>query len=182
MNIKSDRYCQTHITSDRPDLERAKQTNEPRQIPHHQHPNNRPHPIPYKSSTFRGSFGHALRRVMCVNRGETCMKYPFKTACVYTYIFETTPRQAMDGTSEDAHRPHQFIIEPPMSEKRHYSRDDSVERSRVVDAMNLICEKETRIHDSNSNIRDSQMIDPTSTIHEVSQLNHHPIPFTLSPP
>ncbi|PXF59086.1 MAG: hypothetical protein C4B59_12105 [Candidatus Methanogaster sp.] len=118
---------------------------------------------------------------MCVNRGETCTKYPFKTACVCTYIFETTPRQAMDGTSEDAHRSHQFIIEPPMSEKRHYSRDDSVERSGVVDAMNLSCEKETHIHDSNSNIRDSQMIDPTSTIHEVSQLNHHQItlhPFT----
>jgi len=82
---------------------------------------------PYKGSTFRGGFGHALRRVMCVNRGETCAKCPLGKGCVYTYIFETTPRQAVNETSEDTHLPHPFIIEPPLDEKRHYSRDDNLD-------------------------------------------------------
>ena len=82
---------------------------------------------PYKGSTFRGGFGHALRRVMCVNRGETCAKCPLGKGCVYTYIFETAPRQAVNETSEDAHLPHPFIIEPPLDEKRHYTTDDNLE-------------------------------------------------------
>ncbi|MEA1866245.1 MAG: hypothetical protein U9N46_13840, partial [Euryarchaeota archaeon] len=82
---------------------------------------------PYKGSTFRGGFGHALRRVMCVNRGETCTNCPLGTTCVYTYIFETTSQQAVNKTSEDAHLPHPFIIEPPIDEKRHYSRDDTLD-------------------------------------------------------
>ena len=167
---------------------------------------------PYKPPTFRGGFGHALRRVMCVNRGETCTKCPLKTACAYTYIFETAPQQAMNRKSEDTHLLHPFMIEPPMSEKRHYSRDDrfdlqlihigrainyapyfifafeglgrlSMERSRVADVMNIGCEKETIIYDGDSHIRDNQqMIDSTGMIHEVSQLNHHRIAFRFLTP
>lgn len=164
---------------------------------------------PYEGSIFRGGFGHALRRVMCVNRGETCMKCPLK---VYTYIFETASQQAMNGTSEDAQFPHQFIIEPPINEKRQYNTDDKLDiqliridqainyaphficafeglgrlgmgRNRVVGIMNIVYEKETIIYNSDSHIRDrQQIIDPTDMIREVSQLNHHRIAFRFLTP
>ncbi|MBE9483420.1 MAG: hypothetical protein IMY74_01165 [Bacteroidetes bacterium] len=67
--------------------------------------------------------------------------------------------------------PHPLIIEPPLDEKRHYSRGDSMKRSRgryrVVAAMNIGCEKETLIYNSDSHIRDSQqMINTINNIHE----------------
>lgn len=85
---------------------------------------------PYKGSTFRGGFGHALRRVICVNRGETCTECLLRTACIYPYIFETTSPSEAKRKSENS--PHPFIIEPPLSEKRHYSRDDNLDLHLIL--------------------------------------------------
>jgi len=49
---------------------------------------------------------------------------------------------------------------------------------RIESMTHIGCEKETLIHDSDSNIRDSQqMINTINKIHEASQLNHHRIVF-----
>ncbi len=167
---------------------------------------------PYKGSTFRGGFGHALRRVICVNRGEKCTKCPLKMACIYPYIFETTSPK--DEKSKDS--PHPFIIEPPLSEKRHYSRDDKLDlhliligqainyapyfifafeelgrlgigkdrgKYRAVEVINIGYDRETLIYDGDSHIKDDcQMINTINMIHEVSQLNHDRITFRFLTP
>ncbi|NIA10556.1 MAG: CRISPR system precrRNA processing endoribonuclease RAMP protein Cas6 [Nitrospiraceae bacterium] len=167
---------------------------------------------PYKGSTFRGGFGHALRRVMCVNRGETCAKCPLGTACVYPYIFETTSLK--DGKSEDS--PHPFIIEPPIDRKRHYTTDDTLDlhliligrainyapyfifafeelgrigigrdmgKYRIESVTNIGYDHETLIYDGSSHIRDDcQVINTINMIHETSQLNHNKITLRFLTP
>ena len=45
----------------------------------------------YKGSTFRGAFGHAFKKVVCVTREKICGTCLLKNRCVYSYVFETPP-------------------------------------------------------------------------------------------
>lgn len=65
----------------------------------------------YKGSTFRGSFGHALKKTVCVTDKLRCDDCLLKDKCAYPYVFETR-------NTRNSQVPHPFIIEPPMSRKR----------------------------------------------------------------
>jgi hypothetical protein len=45
----------------------------------------------YMGSAWRGGFGRALRRAVCVTGLSTCPGCPFEGSCVYPYLFETAP-------------------------------------------------------------------------------------------
>lgn len=77
---------------------------------------------PFKGSTFRGVFGHALKHVVCALKYQTCDTCLLRTQCVYPLIFETpsvrTPRdQRITHTV-----PHPFVIEPPESTRTDYPK------------------------------------------------------------
>ena len=46
---------------------------------------------PYKGSTLRGGLGNALKEVSCVSKEKhyACPGCPYRTGCVYSYVFET---------------------------------------------------------------------------------------------
>ncbi|MDO9559805.1 MAG: CRISPR system precrRNA processing endoribonuclease RAMP protein Cas6 [Syntrophales bacterium] len=51
----------------------------------------------YKGSTFRGVFGHALKKVVCALRREDCSDCLLRSRCVYALVFETPqPINAFD--------------------------------------------------------------------------------------
>lgn len=83
----------------------------------------------YKGSTFRGGFGHALRRVVCPFADGRCQRgcvHPER--CVYAYVFDT-PLPEDIATRLDPLRgaldaPHPFVLEPPEEDKQHYSAGD----------------------------------------------------------
>ncbi len=167
---------------------------------------------PYKGSTFRGGFGHALRRVICTNRGEACISCTLRSTCIYPYIFETTSPK--DEKSEDS--PHPFIIEPPIDEKQHYTTDDQLNlhliligraidyipyfilafeelgrigigsdrgKYRIERVTNISREKEALIYDGNSHIRDDyQVIDSADLFNETSQLDRQQITLRFLTP
>jgi len=78
----------------------------------------------YKGSTFRGGFGHAFRRVLCVERERECEKCPLRCRCVYSYVFETSTRKER---LKDLYVPRPFIIEPPLEERQRYGIDDKLD-------------------------------------------------------
>ncbi len=43
----------------------------------------------FPGSAFRGAFGHALKRLVCVMRHRPCCGCPLEMSCLYTTIFET---------------------------------------------------------------------------------------------
>lgn len=83
---------------------------------------------PYKGSTFRGGFGHALKRAVCMDREGECAKCVLRSECIYSYVFETSMSQ-VTGEGERLkgdYVPHPFVIEPPLDERQHYGTDDNL--------------------------------------------------------
>ncbi|PIX25054.1 MAG: CRISPR-associated protein Cas6 [Deltaproteobacteria bacterium CG_4_8_14_3_um_filter_45_9] len=80
----------------------------------------------YKGSTFRGAFGHAFKRVVCVNREKICEPCLLKGKCVYSYIFETPPPPETLKMRKYPFAPHPFVITPPLEEKRTYRQNEAL--------------------------------------------------------
>jgi CRISPR-associated endoribonuclease Cas6 len=74
----------------------------------------------YKGSTFRGAFGHAFKKVVCINREKICNSCLLREKCVYSYVFETPPPPDSSKMRKYPFAPHPFVITPPLEEKRTY--------------------------------------------------------------
>lgn len=64
----------------------------------------------YAGSAWRGAFGHALKRTVCVSRNIPCADCLLYRSCAYPYIFETPPPP---GTAKLRHytaAPHPFVL------------------------------------------------------------------------
>ncbi|WP_347274283.1 CRISPR system precrRNA processing endoribonuclease RAMP protein Cas6 [Candidatus Kuenenia sp.] len=75
----------------------------------------------YKGAAFRGGFGYAFRRVVCVIKGKECDEYLLKQKCIYSYIFETPPPEDAGMLRLYPKVPHPFVIEPPVTEKQTFA-------------------------------------------------------------
>ncbi len=73
---------------------------------------------PYKGSTFRGAFGHAFRRVVCVTRRTDCATCIARSACLYVRVFETPVPEGVQFSGSKA--PHPFVLEPPPDRGRTF--------------------------------------------------------------
>jgi len=65
----------------------------------------------YKGSTFRGIFGHALRKVVCALKRQECEDCLLQKKCVYAFVFENAFI-------------HPYVIEPPDTTGTKYSKGD----------------------------------------------------------
>ena len=80
----------------------------------------------YKGSTFRGGFGYAFKRVVCVIRDKECQDCILKEKCVYSYVFETPPPSDTKIMRKYKSAPHPFVIEPPLERRRGYKPGDEI--------------------------------------------------------
>jgi CRISPR-associated endoribonuclease Cas6 len=80
----------------------------------------------YKGSTLRGAFGHAFKKILCVNRERACESCLLKGKCVYSYVFETPPPSDATRMRKYPFAPHPFIITPPLEEKRTYPEGETL--------------------------------------------------------
>ncbi len=81
---------------------------------------------PYKGSTIRGIFGHALKKVVCALKKQDCKSCLLSSKCIYPNIFEMSPDPGVPaGRKRIASPPHPYVIEPPAEQKTNYYRDDS---------------------------------------------------------
>ncbi|MCP4351097.1 MAG: CRISPR system precrRNA processing endoribonuclease RAMP protein Cas6 [Desulfobacterales bacterium] len=80
----------------------------------------------YKGSTFRGVFGHALKRVVCALRNQECEKCLLKERCVYALVFETriAVKPPRDLTMSNSPPP-PFVIEPPLTTETIFSKNSA---------------------------------------------------------
>ena len=80
----------------------------------------------YKGSTLRGGFGHAFKRVVCIQKGKVCNDCMVKSTCVYSYIFETSPPEDTEILRLYKNIPHPFVIEPPLTSQRLFKKDEEI--------------------------------------------------------
>lgn len=80
----------------------------------------------YQGSTFRGALGHALKRVVCVVDHRDCPRCLLRDRCVYATCFESLTPPDTTALRRNSHRPHPFVLEPPLEERRQYAPGDAL--------------------------------------------------------
>lgn len=68
---------------------------------------------PYAGSLFRGAFGWAIKRVVCVTRTYDCPPCLLRDRCVYPSVFETPPPSDTHVMRKYPAAPHPFVLIPP---------------------------------------------------------------------
>lgn len=87
----------------------------------------------YKGSTFRGVFGHALKKVVCALKHQECHECLLREKCVYAFVFEIPAADAhTDAPKRLAAPPHPYVIEPPETTKTHYRTGDPFDFSLLL--------------------------------------------------
>lgn len=98
----------------------------------------------YKGSTFRGIFGHALKKVVCALKRQDCKGCLLHQKCIYALVFETPAQHVTERPSDIPdtpetcapadklrHRlaapPHPYVIEPPDDGQTHYRKGDTLD-------------------------------------------------------
>ena len=67
----------------------------------------------YMGSAWRGGFGRALRRAVCVTGLPTCPGCRFEASCVYPYLFDTAPGGEGGILAGYDRVPNPFVLAPP---------------------------------------------------------------------
>ena len=85
---------------------------------------------PYKGSTFRGAFGIALKRAVCVARTQECPGCLLAGRCIYARTFEA-------GTVDTQNRvkatpPVPYIIEPPLDTRTRFNQGEAFDFSLIL--------------------------------------------------
>ncbi len=65
----------------------------------------------YPGSAWRGAFGAALKKSVCVVRNIPCTECLLKTSCAYSYLFETPPPANAEKMRKYNATPHPFVFE-----------------------------------------------------------------------
>jgi len=78
----------------------------------------------YKGSTFRGVFGHALKRVVCALRRRDCADCLLRDRCLYVFVFETpAPGSPHDEPKPSPFRP--YVLSPVPDDRTRYHPGDT---------------------------------------------------------
>lgn len=81
----------------------------------------------YSGSMFRGGFGHAFKRAVCVMRHGDCDGCLVRYQCPYQYVFETPPPPGSEILRKYPAAPHPFVMEPPLDGRQSYASGDCLE-------------------------------------------------------
>jgi hypothetical protein len=68
----------------------------------------------YPGSAWRGAFGHALKKTVCVVRNTPCNQCMLKNACAYSVVFETPPPANAEKMRKYTAAPHPFVLQFPV--------------------------------------------------------------------
>jgi len=69
----------------------------------------------FAGSAWRGAFGHALKKTVCVVRNTPCNQCMLKNACAYSYLFETPPPANTEKMRKYTAAPHPFVLQFPVT-------------------------------------------------------------------
>lgn len=92
----------------------------------------RAHLPAYAGSAWRGAFGHALKRTVCVTREPRCPDCLLYRSCLYPYLFETPPPADAAKMRRYPAAPHPFVLEPEPPGARDLEPGDTTELGLVL--------------------------------------------------
>ncbi|HEV7843866.1 MAG TPA: CRISPR system precrRNA processing endoribonuclease RAMP protein Cas6 [Pyrinomonadaceae bacterium] len=74
---------------------------------------------PFLGSTFRGSFGYALKAVACSMPHQDCTRCLLVERCLYPRLFEPRATQPAGLLKQQQNAPRPFIFEPPLPGQKY---------------------------------------------------------------
>ncbi|MGZ8237419.1 MAG: CRISPR system precrRNA processing endoribonuclease RAMP protein Cas6 [Methylobacter sp.] len=78
-----------------------------------------PYKLPsYPGSAWRGAFGHALKKTVCIVRNTPCSDCLLKSSCAYSYLFETPPPPNSEKMRKYNAAPHPFVLQIPLANQQ----------------------------------------------------------------
>ncbi len=80
----------------------------------------------YKGSTFRGLFGHALKRTVCALKNQDCRACILRPTCAYALVFETAHALPVPENKRISDPPHPMVLEPPPTPKTDFAAGESL--------------------------------------------------------
>ena len=86
----------------------------------------------FKGSTFRGLFGHGLKRTVCALKKQTCTNCILNKTCTYALVFETAHALPVPENARISDPPHPVILEPPLTEKTRFTAGETLECTLVL--------------------------------------------------
>lgn len=94
----------------------------------------------YSGSTWRGAFGHALKRTACVTHQPQCRSCLLRYQCAYSVIFETPPPSDAKLLRNYPAAPHPYLIHPEATHNGSFRAGDgfSVELTLIGQANRLL--------------------------------------------
>jgi hypothetical protein len=73
----------------------------------------------FLGSAWRGAFGHALKRAVCVTQQPECSRCMLYRGCTYPYVFETPPPPDAEKMRKYPSAPHPFVFVLPARGMEH---------------------------------------------------------------
>lgn len=87
----------------------------------------------YKGSTFRGGFGNALKKALCMTKTFDCPPCLLKHTCHYISIFEPkVNKNVADLLRVGRDVPLPFVLEPPLTEQRQFKKGEQFSAGLVL--------------------------------------------------
>jgi hypothetical protein len=74
---------------------------------------------PFLGSTFRGSFGYALKAVACSMPHQDCARCLLSERCLYPRLFESRANRPTGLLKQQQNAPRPFIFEPPLPGQKY---------------------------------------------------------------
>jgi len=75
---------------------------------------------PFKSSAFRGGFGHVFKRLTCAYPGHECDDCQIQHSCPYVYVFETKPPSDSKVLKNFENVPRPYVIATRFDDTKTY--------------------------------------------------------------
>lgn len=70
---------------------------------------------PYKGAVFRGAFGNAFRRLVCLVPRKECSACNHRGRCLYAAVFEPSPPPQYIDAAKFHQAPRPYVLNPPLT-------------------------------------------------------------------
>ena len=87
---------------------------------------------PYKGAVFRGAFGNAFRRIVCVVPRADCTTCLLRPKCLYVSIFEPPPPADYPDAAKFSHAPPPYVLNPPLTNRQSFRPGDLLDFELVL--------------------------------------------------
>ena len=81
----------------------------------------------YKGSVFRGAFGSAFRKVVCVHRAGDCAVCGINERCLYRSVFEPAAPPEFPDAGKYGNAPPPYLIVPPLTDRRSFDAGETLD-------------------------------------------------------